>query len=103
MWALSSYGESMVVNPVRQITFHWAPYNHHSLVFKDNMDMVKKSFANSGVNFVYVDESKTPSGILTVPSIIMLDEHGHRSQYHGTANAEKIRNWISDPQRRDFI
>jgi hypothetical protein len=96
--------EHLTVNPVRVVTLYWAPWHYHSRVYKDNFDLAKKSFANSGILFESIEVGSSPNttDVSMVPSIIMLDEHGHRSKYFGTANAEHIRNWVADPIRRDF-
>jgi hypothetical protein len=56
---------------------------------------VKNTAASSGIKFIEVDEDKTPTpGINGYPTIVMIDENGARSEYHGGPDFTKLYPWV---------
>lgn len=87
-----------LVNSTRQVTLHYVNWCPHCRVMKPIWERVKMATNGSGIIFKEVDEevAKTP-GITGYPTILMIDEAGHKHQYDGVPDFIRLRNWIVSP------
>lgn len=97
-------GEKMssVVNATRTVTLHYTNWCGYCKLMKPVWERVKKSTETSGIIYKESDEDLTPTaGIISYPTITMLDKDGRRSQYPAGADFEKLRAWVVDRTRND--
>lgn len=80
----------------RTVTLHfttWCPACKH---FRPIWDAVRGSV--QGVNFVEVDEGKTPTADITkYPTVRMVDERGLAHEYSGMPEYSTLRTWVLAP------
>lgn len=92
---MSSAESMFVADGKRTVTLHYTTWCPHCTTMKPIWAQVKAATVGSGIVYKESDEDKTPTaGITSYPSIVMIDEHGNRRDYAGSANFEELRNWV---------
>lgn len=88
------------INSTREITLHYTTWCPHCKTMKPVWESVKNRAKSSGIIFKEVDEdvAKT-SGINGYPTIRMIDEHGHTSEYPGMPNVDALLAWALSPKK----
>ena len=86
------------LNPRRKVMLHHTPWCGYCKRLMPIWNVVKKDLRDTNIEFNEINEdiAKT-EGIKTYPTIVMIDEYGHRHVYENIRTVEDIKNWVLSP------
>jgi thiol-disulfide isomerase/thioredoxin len=83
------------VNKRRHVTLYYADWCPHCVTAMTIWDSIATQ--DIGITFIKINSDDVKDPNLRVPTIRMIDEFGHTSQYEGIIQYEKLLRWLQAP------